>query len=139
VDKSGETLKEIVTGVKKVTDIVFEIAAASQEQSAGIDQVNKAVTQMDEMTQMNASLVEEAASASKSLEDQAAQMNDRMAFFNLGSAYSQRAAHVAPQAHVAIPHRGPVQTASARQVEHQPARKSAAQGSGASDGSWEDF
>jgi len=83
VDKSGETLQEIVSGIKKVTDIVFEIAAASNEQSSGIDQVNKAVSQMDEMTQQNASLVEEAASASKSLEDQADALIILMSAFKL--------------------------------------------------------
>ena len=83
VGKSGETLDEIVTGVKKVSDIVFEIAAASQEQSSGIGQVNTAVTQMDEMTQQNAALVEEAASASKAMEDQADKLMQLMGFFKL--------------------------------------------------------
>jgi aerotaxis receptor len=64
VDESGRTLQEIVTSVKKVTDIMAEIAAASQEQAIGIEQVNKAVMQMDEITQQNAALVEETAAAS---------------------------------------------------------------------------
>ena len=63
VDASGKALAEIVGSVKKVADIIAEIAAASQEQSSGIDQINKAVMQMDEMTQQNAALVEEAAAA----------------------------------------------------------------------------
>lgn len=84
VDKSGETLGEILTGVNKVSDIVSEIAAASSEQSSGIEQVNKAIMQMDGMTQMNASLVEKAASASRSMEDQAAKLNERVKFFDLG-------------------------------------------------------
>ena len=71
VSRSGETLNEIVISVKKVSDIVAEIAAASREQSAGIDQVNKAVAQMDQMTQQNAALVEQAAAASNSVADQA--------------------------------------------------------------------
>ncbi len=71
VSRSGQTLNEIVLSVKKVSDIVAEIAAASREQSAGIDQVNKAVSQMDEMTQQNAALVEQAAAASNSVADQA--------------------------------------------------------------------
>ncbi|MGB1800078.1 MAG: methyl-accepting chemotaxis protein, partial [Gammaproteobacteria bacterium] len=65
VDESGSTLEEIVNSVQKVSDIIAEIAAASSEQSSGIDQINKAVAQMDEMTQQNASLVEEAAAASE--------------------------------------------------------------------------
>lgn len=71
VSQSGQTLEHIVSSVKKVSDIVAEIAAASQEQSAGIEQVNKAVMQLDELTQQNAALVEEAAAASESMADQA--------------------------------------------------------------------
>jgi len=84
VDASGKTLLDIVDGVKKVTDIVAEIAAASQEQSTGIDQVNKAVMQMDEVTQQNAALVEEAAAASKSMEEQAYKLVELMSFFRMG-------------------------------------------------------
>jgi len=83
VNESGETLEEIVSGVKKVTDIVGEIAAASQEQSAGIEEVNKAIMQMDELTQQNAALVEEAAAASESLGEQADDMNQMMDFFTV--------------------------------------------------------
>jgi methyl-accepting chemotaxis protein len=70
VDESGRTLEEIVNAVKKVTDIVAEIAAASREQSSGIEQVNKAVMQMDTTTQQNAALVEEAAAASQAIVEQ---------------------------------------------------------------------
>ncbi len=84
VNESGETLREIVYGVKRVTDIVGEIAAASQEQSAGIDEVSNAIAQMDEMTQQNAALVEEAAAASESLGDQADDLNQMMSFFTVG-------------------------------------------------------
>jgi uncharacterized phage infection (PIP) family protein YhgE len=76
-------LAEIVTAVKKVSDIVAEIAAASLEQSTGIEHINKAITQMDDMTQQNAALVEEAAAASRSMEDQAQQLNELMAVFKL--------------------------------------------------------
>jgi len=81
VTESGQTLEEIVKSVKKVTDIVSEMAAASQEQSAGIEQVNKAVMQMDEMTQQNAALVEEGAAASRSLEEQAMNLVSIMSRF----------------------------------------------------------
>ncbi|RDH84680.1 MAG: methyl-accepting chemotaxis protein [endosymbiont of Galathealinum brachiosum] len=84
VDESGKTLEEIVNGVKKVSDIIAEIAAAAQEQSAGIEEVNKAITQMDEMTQQNAALVEEATAASESMNEEAKEMNDLMDFFDLG-------------------------------------------------------
>ena len=83
VNESGETLEQIVNGVKKVTDIVGEIAAASQEQSAGIEEVNRAIVQMDELTQQNAALVEEAAAASESLGEQADGLNGMMQFFTV--------------------------------------------------------
>jgi methyl-accepting chemotaxis protein len=84
VEQSGATLSEIVTSVKKVSDLVADIASASQEQSSGIDQVNRAVVQMDEMTQQNAALVEEAAAAARSLEDQARLLAQLMEFFKVG-------------------------------------------------------
>lgn len=85
VNESGETLSVIVDSVKKVTDIVGEIAAASAEQSTGIRQVNSAITQMDELTQQNAALVEEAAVASESLSEQAQSMTELMSQFHVGS------------------------------------------------------
>jgi len=84
VDQSGKALADIVDSVKKVTDIVAEIAAASQEQSAGIDQVNHAVLQMDEMTQQNAALVEEAAAAARAMQEQAGELARQVGFFQLG-------------------------------------------------------
>jgi methyl-accepting chemotaxis protein len=71
--------------VKRVSDIIAEIAAASNEQSTGIDQVNQAVTSMDEVTQQNAALVEEAAAAAESLVEQANQLNEAMSVFKLGN------------------------------------------------------
>lgn len=90
VDASGQTLSEIVTAVKKVSDIVAEIALASQEQSAGIEQVNKAVMQMDEMTQQNAALVEEAAAASEAVDAQAQTLRQLIAFFKMEALGSER-------------------------------------------------
>lgn len=84
VDESGEMLDEITNAAKKVSDIIAEIAAASQEQSIGIEQVNKAVTQMDQGTQQNAALVEEAAAASESMDEQSKNLLDQMEFFNTG-------------------------------------------------------
>ncbi|HTH62093.1 MAG TPA: methyl-accepting chemotaxis protein [Paraburkholderia sp.] len=81
--EAGNTMTEVTHAVARVTDIMGEIASASSEQSRGIDQVNIAITQMDEVTQQNAALVEEAAAASKSLEDQGRQLNDAMSFFRL--------------------------------------------------------
>jgi methyl-accepting chemotaxis protein len=85
VNKSGETLGQINTSVKKVSDISAEIAAASLEQSSGIEQVNRAVSHMDEMTQQNASLVEEAAAASQSVTGQAERLMQLVSFFSAGN------------------------------------------------------
>lgn len=85
VDSSGKVLAEIMDSVKKVTDIIAEIAAASEEQAAGIDQVNNAVTSMDQTTQQNAALVEEAASASKQMQMQAQQLVTQIGFFSSAS------------------------------------------------------
>lgn len=86
VDASGKTLEEIVTGVKKVTDIISEIAASSQEQANGIEQVNSAVMQMDETTQQNAALVEEATAASLSMQEQAQGLEQLVGQFKIGDA-----------------------------------------------------
>lgn len=83
VDKSGATMKDVVVSIKRVNDIVSEIAAASVEQSTGIDEISKAVNQMDEMTQQNAALVEQAAAAAESLLAQAEQLNDHVAMFKI--------------------------------------------------------
>lgn len=83
VGKSGDTMKLIVTSIKRVNDIMAEIAAASIEQSKGIEEVSTAVSQMDEMTQQNAALVEEAAAAAESMQSQADQLTQSVAQFRL--------------------------------------------------------
>ncbi len=83
VNESGKALAAIVDSVKEVTDIVAEIAAASQEQSVGIDQVNNAVMQMDEMTQQNAALVEQASAAARAMHEQAGELSRQVGFFRL--------------------------------------------------------
>ncbi|ARK48642.1 methyl-accepting chemotaxis protein [Burkholderia pseudomallei] len=84
VGQAGETMTEILQAVRRVTDIMGEIAAASEEQSSGISQVGRAVTQMDEMTQQNAALVEEAAAAASSLQEQAARLRESVSAFQVG-------------------------------------------------------
>ena len=84
VNRAGKSLEEIVDSIKQVATIVSEIASASAEQSTGIDHVNTALTQMDEVTQQNAALVEENAATSKVLEQQSAAMAERVGFFKLG-------------------------------------------------------
>ena len=107
VDESGKTLDDIIAGTQKMADIVAEIAAASIEQASGIDQVNNAVTQMDNMTQDNAALVEEAAAASRSMEDQAQVLMEQVNYFKLQEASNrlqganrERLARPAPAARV---------------------------------------
>ncbi|MEI7843710.1 MAG: methyl-accepting chemotaxis protein [Gallionellaceae bacterium] len=118
VSQAGETMAEIVNAVKRVTDIMSEISAASAEQSQGIEQVNQAITQMDEVTQQNAALVEEAAAAAESLEEEAHSLARSVSVFKLDDSNQHRvaASHVVARPPVA---RAPVRHAA-------PAKKSAA-------------
>jgi len=83
VDQAGATMQDVVSAIKRVTDIMGEISAAAVEQSAGIEQVNQAITQMDEVTQQNAALVEQAAAAAESLEDQAGGLTQAVSVFKM--------------------------------------------------------
>ena len=85
VQQAGSTMGEIVTAVQRVTDIMAEISAASQEQTAGIEQVNQTVMQMDETTQQNAALVEEATAAARAMEEQATLLDEAVAVFQLSA------------------------------------------------------
>jgi methyl-accepting chemotaxis protein len=91
VNSSGKVLTEILDGVRKVSDIVAEISAASSEQSRGIEQVSHAVTQMDEATQQNAAVVEEIASSSKAMEHQATELVQQIGFFQIDNVHSSSA------------------------------------------------
>jgi methyl-accepting chemotaxis protein len=84
VEQAGSTMQEVVASVRRVTDIVSEIRAASHEQSMGIEQINHAITQMDQATQRNAALVEQAAAAAASMQNQAASLAQLVSVFNLG-------------------------------------------------------
>ncbi|HYD93926.1 MAG TPA: methyl-accepting chemotaxis protein [Noviherbaspirillum sp.] len=94
VDDAGKTMEEIVSAVRHVTDIMNEITAASREQSAGIEQVNMAITQMDEITQQNAALVEQSAAAAETLREQAVKQTQLVGSFRLING-GTRAAHAA--------------------------------------------
>jgi methyl-accepting chemotaxis protein len=106
VAQSGQTLEQIVSAVKKVSDIIAEIAAASREQSSGIEQVNRAVVSMEQMTQQNAALVEEATASSKAMADQARQLNEMLSRYQVdallatGARAPLRQLASAPDAHV---------------------------------------
>jgi methyl-accepting chemotaxis protein len=97
VDQAGSTMQDIVTSVKRVTDIMGEIALASQEQIAGIEQVNLAIGQMDEATQQNAALVEQAGAAATSLNDEAAALARVVSVFKLGHTPAPVAATAPPR------------------------------------------
>ncbi|WP_114812980.1 methyl-accepting chemotaxis protein [Paraburkholderia kururiensis] len=94
VDAAGQTMTDVVQSVRRVNDIMAEISAASEEQSRGVEQINQAITQMDEVTQQNAALVEEAAAASRSLEEQSLQLKDSVSVFRVKSQSGNQ--HVRP-------------------------------------------
>jgi methyl-accepting chemotaxis protein len=144
VDHAGRTMGEIVTSVKRVTDIIADIAAASVEQSTGIEQVNQAIVQMDEGTQQNAALVEEASASARSLEQQAEQLVQTVATFRLELAAAQEvpAAAVielsrAPRA--AKPAAAPARPRAASRKPANAARNAANGHGGAGDSHWQEF
>jgi methyl-accepting chemotaxis protein len=98
VQQAGKTMGEIVGSIKRVTDIMADISAASEEQSIGIEQVNRAITQMDEVTQQNAALVEQASASAHALEDQAAGLVGHVQRFQLNAQYLREEADIAPVA-----------------------------------------
>jgi methyl-accepting chemotaxis protein len=97
VSEAGATMEEVLASVRQVNEIMREISAASREQSAGIEQVNKAITEMDQVTQQNATLVEEATVASRSMQDQAAALQQLVAVFQLDTVKPIALARPAPR------------------------------------------
>ena len=135
VETAGNTMQEIVASVQRVTDIMGEITAASVEQSQGIDQVNAAVTSMDEATQQNAALVEQAAAAAESLVDQAAGLMDTVSAFRLSGGANKAHANTRALAR-------PSTTKFASKSSPKPMARSAAKlsaKSSADEGDWEEF
>jgi methyl-accepting chemotaxis protein len=151
VTRSGQTLEQIVASVKKVSDIVAEIAAASREQSAGIGQVNQAVLQMDELTQQNAALVEQATSASQAMAHEAHALHEMMGAYRLGELVKPRASRAANVTRVgrAEPAASAVADGTNEQRAPLSERRGPAPGSraqvvaaaadGESDGEWQEF
>jgi methyl-accepting chemotaxis protein len=103
VTQSGQTLEKIVASVKKVSDIVAEIAAASREQSSGIEQVNRAVMQMDELTQQNAALVEQATAASQAMAEQVRGLNQMLDRYRVNDMIESARSYAAPASAAATP------------------------------------
>ena len=138
VDQAGRTMAEVVASINRVARIMADIASASHEQSAGIDQVSLAVSQMDEVTQQNAALVEEAAAAAESLQEQAQNLAQAVSVFHLSgrtttpppsATAKPRAKPVAPRA--ALPHHEPVRLHKA--AVRQPVAN------GTADDEWDEF
>jgi methyl-accepting chemotaxis protein len=96
VDQAGSTMEQVVGSIRRVTDIMAEITSASQEQTGGIEQVNTAIGQMDQVTQQNAALVEEAAAAASSMQDQAGKLAEVVSVFKLDRAHSMAPTSAAP-------------------------------------------
>ncbi|MGV8898521.1 MAG: methyl-accepting chemotaxis protein [Burkholderiaceae bacterium] len=143
VDQAGATMQEIVSSVKSVTDVMSEIMAASNEQSSGIEQINQAIMQMDEVTQQNAALVEEAAAATASLQDQADNLVQVVSVFKTDGA--QAADRLTNLTNTAMPARV-INTAAALSVgSKRPVNRTAPQQTKkvvaprAADDQWEEF
>ncbi|CAN7624171.1 methyl-accepting chemotaxis protein [Pseudoduganella sp. LjRoot289] len=139
VNDAGQTMGEIVSSIQRVTDIMGEITSASQEQTLGIEQINAAISQMDEVTQQNAALVEEAAAASQSMQEQAGNLATVVGFFKTGARTA--AAPVAPAAPAARRAAQIARPAPARSVAAAPATKPAQRLSPAkpAESDWEEF
>ncbi|MBO9828184.1 MCP four helix bundle domain-containing protein [Xanthomonas sp. A2111] len=137
VRQAGQTMTEIVASVQRVTDIMGEIAAASQEQSAGIEQVNQTVTQMDETTQQNAALVEEATAAARSMEEQAGQLTEAVSIFRVEQSVQAVVTH-APHA-VAAPKPAPVAKKPAAVAPAKPAVRARKAEPALADSDWQEF
>jgi len=132
VDESGTTLEEIVVASKKVSDIIAEIAAAGQEQATGIDQINKAITQLESVTQQNAALVEEAAAASESMANQSVGLQQLVGQFTIAESYMEQGSAPVPKRAAA-----PQPTAARRPAAPAASRTRPAPQSGGDE--WEEF
>lgn len=124
VDQAGSTMAEIVGSIQKVTGIMNEIMLATEEQTTGIEQINEAIVQMDDVTQQNAALVEEAAAAATSLQDQADELRNLVSTFRLQPSSPEANAAVQPHVHskvVALPKKHPVMKTNTHNV--MPVRK----------------
>jgi methyl-accepting chemotaxis protein len=132
VNDAGQTMGDIVDSIQRVTDIMGEITSASQEQTMGIEQINMAIAQMDEVTQQNAALVEEAAAASQSMQEQATELAAVVGFFKTG------ASQAAP-VREAVVAKAPARPAAAPQASKPAPPKRIASARAAASEQWEQF
>ncbi|MYN06889.1 methyl-accepting chemotaxis protein [Pseudoduganella aquatica] len=137
VDQAGQTMTEIVASVQRVTDIIGEIASASQEQLDGIEQINTAISEMDETTQRNAALVEQASAAATAMREQAASLSGTVGVFTLAAASAHGAAPASAGAKVShMPKRRPAARLPAPVSAPAKARKTA---NGGEADDWQEF
>ena len=139
VDQAGETMNEIVQAVKRVTDIMAEIAAASIEQNSGIEQVNQAILQMDEVTQQNAALVEQAAASAEAMEEQALALTMAVNIFKLGTGkQAMRTVATNPAAKATVAHQAPP-TLEERRLSGKQKEIKQIKANEDADGDWKEF
>ena len=146
VNKAGGALAEIVESIKDVANIVADISTASSEQASGIEQVNKALTQMDEVTQQNSALVEETAATSKTLDQQAQVMRTRVDFFRLDDGQPVQTGAIEPRRRAAVePAKEPAKSRPAAAKQGAPKRAVVGRGNGAlakavgAEADWKEF
>ena len=142
VNQAGATMDEIVSSVRRVTDIMAEISTASAEQEAGIEQINHAIAEMDSVTQQNAALVEQAAAAASSLQEQAGELSHTVSVFKLDGALRSAARERAPARLAALPQatRGPKGVRLGGQLAlDRPLSKRVANGRTDTEAEWEQF
>ena len=139
-DEASKSMSDVTLAIGRVTDIMGEIAAASSEQSRGIEQINQAVTQMDEVTQQNAALVEEAAAASQSLEEQGRQLSEAVSSLRLDASAAGASAFQAPaEPRHSIPARRPSPTGKPGKVATAHAIAAPVRARTAAGSNWETF
>jgi methyl-accepting chemotaxis protein len=137
VDQAGVTMKEIVTSIQRVTDIMGEITTASAEQTSGLDQINTAIGQMDAITQQNVALVEEAAAAAGSLQDQAGVLTQVVSVFKLDEMARPKAK--APMQKPTLVKKSPAPAPAARKAIAPPARAKRVANAAPANSDWEEF
>ncbi len=145
VNEAGQTMNEVVASVKRVADIVAEITAASHEQQQGIEQINHAVVHMDENTQQNAALVEQAAAAAKSLQEQASRLSQTVGVFRLDASHVPAAAptttftQAAPLQRDVTPPRPAVAQVRTKAIARRAAAPTKSNPASTDQGDWEQF
>jgi methyl-accepting chemotaxis protein len=139
VNEAGSTMDDVVTSVQRVTDIMGEISSASREQEGGITQINQAVSEMDAVTQQNAALVEEAAGAAASLQEQADRLAHMVAVFKLDAPVRSSAAPSRAKASVPAPKRPAPSSVALKPAASQRMRPAAKAGASAPAEEWTTF